>query len=387
MGHTEPAGLARTSLHPLHLELGARMVAFAGYEMPLHYTDGILAEHRHCRAAAVLFDVSHMGQAWLSADSDVAGALETLAPGDIAGLAPGAMRYTVLLNEQGGVIDDLIVARPDLRERLALVVNASRKAVDYRHVGERLAGRARVEPAGGLGMLALQGPGAEAALAALCPAAGGLRFMGRARLAIDGIACVVSRSGYTGEDGFEISVPANRACDVARLLLARPGVTPAGLGARDVLRLEAGLCLYGQDLDETTSPVEAGLAWTIPRRRRSAGDFPGAERILRELARGSARRRVGLLPEGRIPARAGAAVRDRRGRPVGKVCSGGFSPALGAPIAMGYVEAAHGEPDTCLALSIRGKDVPCRVAALPFVAHRTRGRGGAASTVTRERAP
>ena len=374
MSGTRQTALRRTPLHALHAELGARMTGFAGYEMPLHYPGGILAEHRRCREAAALFDVSHMGQAWLSAGSDVAGAFETLVPGDIAGLAPGAMRYTLLLNDEGGALDDLIVTRPDSRERLGLVVNAARKAVDYRHIGERLAGRARLEPAEGLALLALQGPRAAAALAALCPAAPDLGFMTTAALAIDGIACTVGRSGYTGEDGFEISVPANRAGDVAQRLLAHPDVTPAGLGARDVLRLEAGLCLYGQDLDETTSPVEAGLAWTVAARRRAAADFPGAARILRELADGPARRRVGLRPEGRVPARAGAAVRDRRARPVGRVSSGGFSPCLGAPVAMGYVDAAHTAPGVELVVSIRDREAACRVAALPFVARRA-GKG------------
>lgn len=383
---SDTAGLARTPLHALHLELGARMVAFAGYEMPLQYPGGILAEHRQCRDAAALFDVSHMGQAWLAAETDAAAALETLVPGDIAGLAPGEMRYTLLLNDEGGAIDDLIVARPGSAERLSLIVNAARKAQDYRHIGERLAGRARLEPAEGLALLALQGPRAEGALAALCPAARGLRFMSSARLAVDGIACTVARSGYTGEDGFEISVPASRAGDVARLLLAHPDVEPAGLGARDVLRLEAGLCLYGQDLDETTSPVEAGLAWTVAPGRRRAADFPGAARILGELAEGPARRRVGLRPEGRAPVRAGAAILDRRGRQVGTVTSGGFSPRLGAPVAMGYVAAAHGDPDAALFASVRGKEVACRVGALPFVAHRTRRRGGG-STTRRERTP
>ncbi len=387
MSDAGPKRLERTPLYELHRERDARMTAFAGYEMPLHYAGGILAEHRQCRSAAALFDVSHMGQAWLSADSDVAGALETLAPGDIAGLAPGAMRYTVLLNEQGGIIDDLIVTRPDARERLALTVNAARKAADYRRIGDALAGRARLEPAAGLALLALQGPRAEAALETLCPAARDLRPMVSARLAIDGTACTVSRSGYTGEDGFEISVPANRAADVARLLLERPEVGLAGLGARDVLRLEAGLCLYGQDLDETVSPAEAGLAWTIPARRRAAGDFPGAARIARELADGPARRRVGLLPEGRIPARAGAAILDSHSRPVGKVTSGGFSPVLGAPIAMGYAAAAHSAPGARLALSIRKKETPCRIAALPFVPRRAGGRRGGATRATGEATP
>ncbi len=370
MSDSERARLRRTPLHPLHLELGARMVPFAGYDMPLQYPDGILSEHRQCRRAAALFDVSHMGQAWLSGDETPAAALEMLVPGNIVGLAPGGMRYTFLLNAEGGVIDDLIVTRPLSGNRLGLVVNAARKDLDYRHIKESLAGHARLEPMEERGLLALQGPRAEAALAALCPAAAALRPMTAAQLAIDGIACTVSRSGYTGEDGFEISVPANRACDAARLLLAHPEVQPAGLGARDVLRLEAGMCLYGQDLDETTSPVEAGLTWTVPARRRQAADFPGAARVLRELAEGPARKRVGLRPEGRMPARPGAAIHTMQGDLTGTVGSGGFSPSLKAPIATGYVSAADSAPGTELVLTIRGNHVPCRVTVLPFVPHR-----------------
>ena len=366
------APLLRTPLYDLHRALDARMVPFAGYEMPLQYAGGIIAEHLCTRESAGLFDVSHMGQAWLEARADVAGAMETLCPGDIRGLAPGRMRYTVLLNDDGGIVDDVMVVRPADGERLMLVVNAACKDKDYAHIGARLAGRARLEPAAGKALLALQGPAAAKVIERLCPAAVALEFMTAAQLAVDGISCIVSRSGYTGEDGFEISVPANRASDLAGRLLGEPEVRPAGLGARDSLRLEAGLCLYGHDLDEGTSPVEAGLAWTVARRRRSEGGFPGAARILGELARGPARRRVGLRPEGRTPAREGARILDRMGLAVGVVTSGGYGPTVAGPIAMGYVPAAHAAPGTRLAVAIRDRQVPAEVAALPFVPHRYR---------------
>ena len=360
----------RTPLYELHRLLDARMVAFAGWDMPVQYAGGIIAEHLHTRAAAALFDVSHMGQAWLEADSDVAGAMETLCPSDIRALAPGRMRYTVLLNDDGGIRDDLVVSKPAEGERLMLVVNAGSADKDYAYIAERLAGRARVEPASGKALLALQGPRAAAVIARLCPAATALGFMTCAQLAIEGISCVVSRSGYTGEDGFEISVPANRARDLAERLLAEPEVRPAGLGARDSLRLEAGLCLYGHDLDETTSPVEAALAWTVARRRRAEGGFPGAARILGELVDGPARLRVGLRPEGRAPAREGARIHDSMGLAVGTVTSGGYGPTVGGPIAMGYVAAAHAAPGTRVTLAVREREVPAEVAALPFVPHR-----------------
>jgi aminomethyltransferase len=374
-GREQIQTLKRTPLHALHRELGARMVSFAGYEMPVQYPDGIIAEHTHTRTAAGLFDVSHMGQAWLAADRDVAGALESLVPGDIVGLEPGQMRYTVLLNDTGGIIDDLIVARPADAERLTLVVNAARKDVDYSHIGARLAGRAALEPADRLALLALQGPAAAAVFERLCPAVANLHFMMFAQLAVDGISCAVARSGYTGEDGFEISVPATRAVDLARKLLDQPEVRPIGLGARDTLRLEAGLCLYGHDIDETTSPVEASLAWTVARRRREAADFPGADRILREIRDGPARRRVGLRPEGRSPAREGSPVLDRLGLPVGVVTSGGFGPTVGAPVTMGMVQAEHAVAGANLKLAIRDKQIPAEVVPLPFVAHKTRRAG------------
>ena len=362
--------LKRTPLYELHQSLGARMVPFAGYEMPVQYSDGIIAEHVHTRTAAGLFDVSHMGQAWLAADSDVCGALETLVPGDIRGLGAGQMRYTTLLNDDGGIIDDLMVIRPGAGERLMLVVNAARKHVDYDYISSRIGARAVLDPADRLALLALQGPLAATALARLCPAVTSLKFMIASQLAVNGISCTVSRSGYTGEDGFEISAPANRAADLAQCLLDQPEVRPVGLGARDSLRLEAGLCLYGHDIDETTTPVEAGLAWIIARHRREAADFPGAARILRELADGPVRKRVGLRPEGRAPAREGSRILDKMGLPVGVATSGGFGPTVGGPVTMGLVQSEYAAPGTAVTLAIRDKLVPAEVVRLPFVAHR-----------------
>jgi aminomethyltransferase len=362
-------GLKSTPLHGLHVELGARMVPFAGYSMPVQYKAGILEEHRHTRAAAGLFDVSHMGQAYLQG-ADAAAALETLVPGDIAGLAPGQMRYTLLLDENAGIIDDLMATRPDEGSGLVfLVVNAACKEGDFAHIAARLGGRARLFPLEDRGLLALQGPKAEAVLERLAPGIGQLGFMHARRARVDGIDCFLSRSGYTGEDGFEISVPADAAEALARRLLAEPEVAPIGLGARDSLRLEAGLCLWGHDIDRTTTPVEAQLAWAIGRRRRAEGGFPGHAVVMRQLGHGPPRRRVGLIPDGRAPAREGTLIADAAGRTIGRVTSGGFGPTLGGPLAMGYVEAAHAAAGTPVALVVRGKPLPARVAPMPFVPH------------------
>ncbi len=346
------------------------MVPFAGYDMPVQYPAGIIAEHTHTRNAAGLFDVSHMGQAELAGD-DPAAALERLVPGDIRGLKPGHMRYTLLLNEQGGILDDLMVARPvDAGEpprRLFLVVNAACKEADFAHIAARLAGVAELRLAEDRALLALQGPQAATVLARLAPAVTDLRFMQAATMPLRGAGCLVSRSGYTGEDGFEISVPAGQAEDLARALLAAPEVRPVGLGARDSLRLEAGLCLYGHDITETTTPVEASLAWTIGRRRRAEGGFPGYEAIRRQLEEGVPRRRVGLHPEGRAPVREGAAVDDIEGAAIGTVTSGGYGPTVGGPVAMGYVATPYAEPGTPVRFIVRGRPVPGAVAALPFV--------------------
>ncbi|MDQ0470382.1 glycine cleavage system aminomethyltransferase GcvT [Labrys wisconsinensis] len=377
---TEPSSgsddpLLETPLHGAHVALGARMVPFAGYAMPVQYPSGIIAEHTHTRAAAGLFDVSHMGQASLRAANHaaVAAALEALVPADILGLAPGRQRYSQLLNADGGILDDLMVSRPAdpaADGTLALVVNASRKAADFALLRERLAGKAELLVHDDRALLALQGPEAAAVMAMHCPPAAALPFMGVATATIDGIAVGLSRSGYTGEDGFEISVGAGEARALWDRLTADPRVRPIGLGARDSLRLEAGLCLYGHDIDETTSPVEAGLTWSIQKRRREAGGFPGAVLVRRELEDGPARLRIGLRPEGRAPVREGAVIKNSFGDVVGSVTSGGFGPSLGAPVAMGYVLRRFAEPGTALTVDLRGKDVPATVVPLPFVPHR-----------------
>lgn len=362
-----PEILQRTALHALHVELGAKMVPFAGYDMPVQYPDGILKEHLHCRAAAGLFDVSHMGQARIDGAGAVT-ALESLVPGDLAALAPGRMRYTMFTSESAGILDDLMVtARED--GGLFVVLNAACKSADMKHLRASLAG-ASATLMDDRALLALQGPAAAAVMARLAPGAEKLAFMSAAAMNVAGIGCFVSRSGYTGDDGYEISVPSSRAEDLARKLLGEPEVKPIGLGARDTLRLEAGLCLYGHDIDTTTSPIEAGLAWTISKRRRAEGGFPGFSRIARELADGPLRKRIGIRPEGRAPARDGTGVSDAAGKPIGTITSGGFSPTLNAPIAMGYVAAAAAAPGTELGLDVRGKLLPARVATMPFVPHR-----------------
>jgi glycine cleavage system T protein (aminomethyltransferase) len=358
------APLERTPLHSLHLALGARMVGFAGYEMPVQYPAGILAEHLHTRAKAGLFDVSHMGQIRLAGAGAVA-ALERLVPGDLQSLAPLRLRYTLLLNEAGGILDDLMATR--LGDGVMLVVNAARKHEDLVHLRAALGGGVAIEPRFDRALLALQGPAAAAVLARLVPGIAALPFMAAAETEIDGAPCFVTRSGYTGEDGFEIALPAERAAAIAERLLAEPEVMAVGLGARDSLRLEAGLCLWGHDIDETTTPVEADLAWTVGKRRRAEGGFPGAEIIRRQLVDGPARRRVGLRPDGRSPAREGTAITDPAGRPIGQVTSGGFGPSAGGPIAMGYVAPAAAAPGTALALVVRGTPRPARVVPLPFV--------------------
>ena len=361
------APLARTALHGLHLELGAKMVPFAGYDMPVQYPMGIIGEHTHARAAAALFDVSHMGQARIRG-GDAAGALEALVPGDIRGLEAGRMRYTVLTTEAGGILDDIMVTALD--DGLALVMNASRKAIDGAHISARLGPGAAFEAEDGQALLALQGPKAAEVLARFAPATAAMGFMSAARVAIGGVDCLVTRSGYTGEDGFEIAVKDGFAAALARTLLAEAEVAPAGLGARDTLRLEAGLCLYGHDIDEDTSPVEAGLAWAIAKRRRADGGFPGAARIRAELAQGPQRLRVGIRPLGRAPARQGTEIFEPSGRPIGAITSGGFGPTMGGPVAMGYVVSPFAAPGTEIVLKVRGRDMAARVQRLPFVEHR-----------------
>jgi glycine cleavage system T protein (aminomethyltransferase) len=359
--------IRRTPLHDLHIELGGRMVEFAGWSLPVQYPAGIMAEHRHCRSAAALFDVSHMGQVMVRG-AGAAAAFERLVPADVTGLPAGGLRYSVFTNEAGGVLDDLIVGR--VEDGLFVVVNAGCREADLAHMRQALGPGLAVDELAGRALLALQGPAAAAVMARLAAAAAGLGFMQTAEMTVTGVPCRVSRSGYTGEDGFEISVAAAEAEALARRLLQQPQVAPAGLGARDSLRLEAGLCLYGHELSPEISPIEAGLAWTIPKRRRAEGGFPGADAILRQLAEGPARKLVGLRPDGRAPAREGTEIQAADGRPVGKVTSGGFGPTVGAPIALGYVESGHATPDGALHLAIRGRPHPARVVKLPFVAHR-----------------
>ncbi|MGP0090931.1 MAG: glycine cleavage system aminomethyltransferase GcvT [Xanthobacteraceae bacterium] len=372
---TAPQALRRTPLYDLQVELGARMVPFAGYAMPVQFRDGIIKEHLHTRKAAGLFDVSHMGQIALRPRrgnfADIAQSLERLVPQDVLGLAEGRQRYALLTTERGGILDDLMIARR--ADHLALVVNASRKAADAAHLRAHLPDCCDVIELADRALLAFQGPQAEAVLAELAPDVARLRFMDVRSVAIAGTACDVSRSGYTGEDGFEISVAATQAEKLARALLASRAVAPIGLGARDTLRLEAGLCLYGADLDETTTPVEAALDWSIQAVRRAggarAGGFPGAEVILHQITSGATRRRVGLRPEGRAAVRGDASLyADETGAtPVGRVTSGGFGPTLGAPLAMGYVETAYAARNRRLFADLRGKRASVEVVDLPFI--------------------
>jgi aminomethyltransferase len=362
-----PKPLKTTPLDAWHRAHGARMVEFAGYAMPVQY-QGVLAEHLHCRSQAALFDVSHMGQATLTGATATA-ALERLVPGDMLGLKPGRQRYTLLTNEAGGIIDDLMVANLG-RERLFLVVNASRKDIDLPHIATDLPAGVRLDPHEDRALLALQGPAAATVMARLSPEAAALPFMGIAEVTLAGASCLVSRSGYTGEDGFEISVPAEHAEALTDRLTAEPEVAPAGLGARDSLRLEAGLCLYGNDIDELTTPVEADLNWVIGKRRRTNWDFTGANAIRDQFEHGAHRHRVGIRPDGRAPARALTDVVADDGTAAGTITSGGFSPTLSAPIAMGYVRKDLAAEGTALHLMVRGKPLPARVVPLPFVPHR-----------------
>jgi len=359
-----PSSLALTPLNALHRELGGKLVPFAGYEMPVQYPAGILKEHLHTRAQAGLFDVSHMGQLRLTGDNPAA-ALEALVPGDIRGLGLKRTRYSLLLNEAGGVLDDLMITNAG--DHLFLVVNAACKQADIAHLRARLAGAVEVEYLKDRALLALQGPTAAAVLERFVPGAATMPFMSYAEGSIAGIPVLLTRSGYTGEDGHEISIPNDRAEEVARLLLAQEGVAPVGLGARDSLRLEAGLSLYGHELDETTTPVEAALVWAIGKRRRSEGGFPGFGVIGRQLTEGTKRRRVGIRPDGRAPARDGTPILDEAGRPIGTITSGGFGPSVNAPIAMGYVATSRAATGTRVTLVVRGKPLPATVVDLPFV--------------------
>ena len=357
-------GLKRTALCNLHVELGAKMVPFAGWDMPVQYPMGVLKEHLHTRAAAGLFDVSHMGQVILPIEA--VAALEALVPVDIAGLGLNRQRYAMFTNAAGGILDDLMVANRG--DHLFLVVNAAMAEADIAHLRAHVPGVTVVE---GRGLLALQGPLAETALARLVPGVAAMRFMDTASFVWEGVDLWVSRSGYTGEDGFEISVPESVIEGFARALLAMPEVAPIGLGARDSLRLEAGMPLYGHDIDTETTPVEAGLAWAIQMARRSGGaregGFPGADRILSELTAGPARKRIGLRPEGRAPMREGVEIYAEAagGSPIGRVTSGGFGPSIDGPMAMAFLPAGLA-PGATVYGEVRGKRLPARVTDLPF---------------------
>lgn len=355
----------RTPLYDLHVELGGKMVDFAGWEMPVQYPLGIMGEHKQCREKAALFDVSHMGQVILKGEN-IGEKLEAICPQAYATLKPGKARYGFFTNDDGGIMDDLIVANAG--EYFFVVVNASMRHQDIPHMAANLDG-VEVTEIFDRALVAVQGPAAEEVVGSLCPAARELGFMETTVAELGGVECRVSRLGYTGEDGYEISIPEAHAEAVTRALLAHEDCEPAGLGARDSLRLEAGLCLYGNDIDTTTSPIEASLAWAIQKRRKEEGGFPGAERIQRELAEGAAKTLVGIKPEGRAPARQGVEVQCLEGNTIGEITSGGFGPTVGAPVAMGYVAKGHGTPGEKVNLIIRGKAQQAEIVALPFVAH------------------
>ncbi|MBA4012671.1 MAG: glycine cleavage system protein T [Phenylobacterium sp.] len=360
--------LKTTPLNAAHIAAGARMVPFAGYSMPVQYKDGVLKEHLWTRENAGLFDVSHMGQARLRGVSPLS-AFEEVTPGDFIGLKPGKQRYSVLLNKKGGIIDDLMAARPD-DDGLFVVVNGACKDNDFKVIDDELAGQVRIERLEDRALLALQGPKAAEVLAQHAPDAAGMVFMDARAITAFGTDAIVSRSGYTGEDGYEISIPASEAERVWNTLLADERVKPIGLGARDSLRLEAGLPLYGHDVDETVSPVEADLAFSVSKKRRDARDFPGASRIAKELAEGVTRKRVGFVVLEGAPAREGAEIADEEGNVIGVVTSGGFSPSLGKPIGMGFVPPAYAELGSKLKVIVRGKAQTAEVTAMPFVPHR-----------------
>ena len=367
----DSASARKTPLYDLHVALGARMVEFAGYYLPVQYPDGIIHEHQHTRTAAGLFDVSHMGQVRVSGEG-AARALESLIPMDVVGLENGHMRYGLFTDADGGILDDLIVANAGTH--FLLVVNAACKVNDIARMRAAFGDRCQVDELEHRALLALQGPAARDVLVTMAPEIADMTFMTMTQLELAGIPCGLSCSGYSGEDGFEISVADGDAERLAKMLLANDAVAPVGLGARDSLRLEAGLSLYGQDLDEHTTPVEAGLTWTIAKVRRSggerAGGFPGEERIFAQLADGASRRLVGLRPQGRAPVRAGADLLDTDGTAIGSVTSGGFGPTLGAPVAMGYVASDHGKSGTIVQAVVRARHLPTEVVRLPFVERR-----------------
>jgi aminomethyltransferase len=361
--------LQRTPLYEAHKALGAKLVPFAGYEMPVQYPTGVMAEHNWTRSNAGLFDVSHMGQATLRGPDfkTAAKALEKLLPADVLGLSIGQQRYSQLLNDDGGIIDDLMLTRGGRDGEIYLVVNASRKEVDYAWFNTHLPPDVILKTRDDLALLALQGPAAANVLSRFDESATSMGFMQSGALRIGGIDVHASRSGYTGEDGFELSVFAKDVEKLWGLLLGDERVKPIGLGARDSLRLEGGLCLYGHELDETTSPNEAGLLWSIAKRRREEGGFIGAARVQKELAQGVLRKRVGIKPEGRAPARDGTEIQNAEGRKIGAITSGGFGPSVNGPIAMGYVETAFSDAGTTVNLIVRGQALAAQIIKLPFI--------------------
>jgi len=373
----ESENLLHTPLYHLHLELGARMVPFAGYQMPVQYPLGVMKEHLHTRTAAGLFDVSHMGQVRLSplaggTVQDVAKALETLVPIDVIDLPVNKQRYAVFTNETGGILDDLMIS--NMGDSLFVVVNAACKQQDIEHMREHLKGLCKVEELADRALLAIQGPSAAAVMAKFLPETAAMVFMDSKEVTLVGVTCFISRSGYTGEDGFEISVPNQQAEQLARLLLAQPEVAAIGLGARDSLRLEAGLCLYGHDMDTTITPVEASLAWALSKVRRvdgaRAGGYPGAAVIQSQFAEGVTKKRVGLQITEKAPVREGAEIVDAAGNVIGKVTSGCFGPSVNSPVAMGYVDIQHAFVGTKLHAMVRGKPVALEVAKTPFFPQR-----------------
>jgi aminomethyltransferase len=371
MSADNTAPLLHTPLHELHLELGAKMVPFAGYAMPVQYPAGILAEHRQCRGEAALFDVSHMGQLQLWGD-DAAAALESLVPQDVVDLPVGKQRYAFFTNAEGGLLDDLMITRR--ADHLFLIVNAGCKAADTQHLITQIGHRCRIVPLPDRALLALQGPQAVTALSRLNASVASMAFMTGADVTLEGIDCFVTRSGYTGEDGYEISVPADQAVALARALLAQPEVKPCGLGARDTLRLEAGLCLYGHDIDTRTTPIEAGLTWAIQKVRRPggarAGHYPGANVIEGQLAQGTAIKRVGLTGLERVPVREGTEIVDSQGHSLGRVTSGTLGPTVHEPVAMAYLATNHAGLQHEVYAVVRGKHLPMRVSPMPFTPHR-----------------
>uniref|UniRef100_UPI0026314093 glycine cleavage system aminomethyltransferase GcvT n=1 Tax=uncultured Ruegeria sp. TaxID=259304 RepID=UPI0026314093 len=353
----------RTPLYSLHVELGGKLVDFAGWEMPVQYPLGIMGEHRQCREKAALFDVSHMGQVILRGEN-VGEKLEALCPQAYATLKPGKARYGFFTNPEGGIMDDLIVSNAG--DHYFVVVNAALRDQDIPHMRDNLDG-VEVTEIFDRALVAVQGPAAENVVGDLCSAARDLKFMETTLADINDVECRISRLGYTGEDGYEISIPEDKAIDVSKAFLAHEDCEAAGLGARDSLRLEAGLCLYGNDIDQSTSPVEASLGWAMQKRRKEDGGFPGAERVQRELTEGASRKLVGIKPDGRAPARQGVEIQCAAGNTIGQITSGSFGPTVGGPIAMGYVSAGHGEPGEKVNLIIRGKAQPAEIVATPFV--------------------